>query len=117
MNGIPSWAKSMKTWLVMGTIVFGFYAGAAAIGLQVPRWTWFSEHIALAGEVHQNTIKMYQGDVKSIRRQLIDSRIGLSKVDQDRNPQLYERFLRDADELRAELQDARDSLTRARQRK
>jgi len=114
---VPSWAKSIKTWLLTCTIVFGFYAGAAAIGLEVPRWTWFSEHVVLAGEVRQNRIKIYRGDIKSIRRQLIDARIGLSKVSRKRNPRLYDQFLRDEAALTEELSDAKEALIRARGKK
>ncbi|KKL48879.1 hypothetical protein LCGC14_2321130 [marine sediment metagenome] len=114
---LPRVIKTSCGWLAAGTVIFGFYAGASAIGLQIPRWAWYSEHIELAGDVRQNSIKMYRGDVKSLRRQLIDARIGLSRVDRDRNPKLYEQFLRDELELNGQLSDARQALERARQRK
>ena len=44
MNRLPKWAKTAGAWLGLGAALFAFYAGAAAIGLDVPRPTWFAEH-------------------------------------------------------------------------
>ncbi len=114
---LPKFVTKIKTWLIVMTTITATYVGLAAIGIDVPRPAWFSEHKALAGEVRDNRIKLYRGDVKGLQRQLIDARIGLSKVNRKRNPRLYDQFLRDEAELTDLLSDAKEELKRARARK
>ena len=46
-------SNEIPRWLMIAGAVFGalasFYVLAAAINLDVPRWTWYSEHLELAG--------------------------------------------------------------------
>lgn len=117
MNKIPKWAKNMKTWLTVMATITATYAGFAVIGIDVPRPAWFSEHQALAGEVRDNRIKLYRGDVQQKRSELRAARVARSGVSRVRNPRLYEELLKDEDELKDDLRDAEGELTRARQRK
>lgn len=112
LPSIPPWAKSVKTWLAFLTVVFGFYAGAAAIGLEVPRPVWINEHLQLAGKVKKNTVRSYQSNVSHIRRQLIDARIAKSKAKPGSD--LYNEFLRDEAELKDKLAEAKARLKKAR---
>ena len=80
MNKVPKFLKKLHTWLIFATLVFGTYAGAAAIGLQIPRWTWYSEHLELAGEVRGNKVDLHQGQIDSIDRRLTTAIIARSKA-------------------------------------
>ncbi len=116
-NKIPKIVTKMKTWLIVMTTVTATYAGLAAIGIDVPRPAWFSEHKALAVEVRDNRIKLYRGDVKSLQSQLRDARIARARVNRTKNPRLYEELLRGEDEIKDDLEEAKDALVRARRRK
>ena len=112
---MPKFVTKIQTWLVIVTAIAGTYAGAAALGLQVPRPTWISEHLQLAGEVKQNTIKALKSDVSHIRRQLIDARIAKTKV--KKGTLVYDKFLEDEQQLKDQLDDAKEALNRARRKK
>lgn len=114
-NNIPKWAKSLKFWALTFAAFVGVWAAAPIVGLDLPRWTWFTEHQALAAEVKQNTIKALKSDVSHIRRQLIDARIAKSKAKP--GTPLYSEFFKDEEELKDELKDAKSALARARQEK
>ena len=107
----------LQTWLIIMTAVTGTYAGAAALGLPVPRPVWLPEFMALADEVLDNRIKLYRGDVKDLRSQLRDARVSRSRVDSTKSPRLYEELLKDEEDLKGELEDAKDELRRVRNRK
>ncbi len=114
---IPKFATKLQTWLIFATAVFGFYAGAAALGLEVPRPAWIGEHRALAGEVRSNRIKLYRDDVRDARNAARDARIARSRVNQSKRPELYESLLSDEIDAREQLRDAKEALSRARTKK
>ena len=135
---LPKWAKSTRAWLALAVAVFAFYAGAAAVGLQVPRWAWFSEHrrdvqiitsthrsdvkaitskhdddvMVLAGNVQKNKIAILESTQASVRRQLINIRITKRRLAQqgDFDPQLE----RDEQQLQNQLRDINARLKRVR---
>lgn len=112
---LPKFATRLQTWLiVMGTIT-ATYAGAAAIGFDVPRPVWIAEHLHLVGEVKQNTVRALKSDVTHIRRQLIDARVAKSKAKP--GTPLYDEFFKDEEELKEQLEDAKEALSDARARK
>ncbi len=45
-NNIPKWAMSLKFWALTVAAVFAVWAGATAIGLDLPRPAWIAEHKA-----------------------------------------------------------------------
>ncbi|KKL05865.1 hypothetical protein LCGC14_2601750 [marine sediment metagenome] len=114
-NNLPKWAKSLKFWALTTAAVFGAYAAAATIGINLPRPAMLSEHKVLAGEVRGNTVRIYQSTVNHLRRQLIDVRIAKTKV--KLHSPLYYKFLEDEEELTNRIDDAKAALMRARRKK
>ena len=98
---VPHWAKRTKYWLGFTAAVFALYAGAATIGLDLPRWAWISEHRALAGEVKTNVeeilkqkVDWFQDRVWKIENRIQDRGVTPSLRDQLRE---YEKKLREAE--------------------
>ena len=116
-NKIPKFIGKMKTWAIVITTITATYVGLAAVGIDVPRPAWFSEHKALAGEVRDNRIKLFRGDVKQLRSELRAARISRARVSRAKNPRLYEQLLDGEEELKDDLEDAKDALMRARRKK
>lgn len=57
MKLIPDYLKNVKAWGAVALMVFAIYGGAASVGLDIPRWTWFSEHQVQVAEVKK--LRMY----------------------------------------------------------
>ena len=134
INSLPKWARSTRAWLVFAAAVFAFYAGAATIGLDIPRPAFHSEHErdinvvtkthredvevltaggqALAAEIQKNKVSILEGTQRSLRRQLIDIRTAKRQLKQkgDFDPQLE----RDEQTLQNQLRDIGAKLQRVR---
>ena len=57
MKNILEALKELKTWFGILIAIFAVYGSAASIGLDIPRWTWFSEHKVQV--VKLNNLKKY----------------------------------------------------------
>ena len=44
INGLPKWARGTRAWLGFAAAIFAVYVGAAAVGMDLPRPAWISEH-------------------------------------------------------------------------
>lgn len=104
----PSWAKGIRNWL---TLLVASYAVAAAAGIDVPRPAWINEHRVLAGTVKENTVRIIEGTVESLQRQLTELKIQKSKVPPGA---LYDELTRSEAILRAQLSDTRARLRKVR---
>ncbi len=102
----------LQTWLIVLTGVFGAYAGAAAIGLEVPRWAWISELRAVAGEVKTNRVQLYQGNVESLERRHTTVIIALSRAKP--GTRLYDVLFGKERALGRQLDEAKEQLRKVR---
>ena len=112
MDKIPGWAKSLKFWMTTVVALFALYAGATAIGLDIPRWTWISEHRALAGEVKSDRVHLYQGKVESLERRHTSAIISRSKA--KKGSDLHSLLLSKERRLERQLEDAKAILKKVR---
>ncbi len=112
MNKIPNWAKSMKWWAAFVLGVFALYGGAATIGLDIPRWTWISEHRALAGEVSKDRVELYKGQVEHLENRHTDVIIKRSQL--KAGTPLYNTLLRKEKRLERQLKEAEAKLKKVR---
>ncbi len=61
---LPKWVKRWEAWLGFIVLLGSVYAGLAATIPDFPRWTWFSEHTALA-ETHRDDTVILAGEIKA----------------------------------------------------
>jgi hypothetical protein len=112
MNKVPSWAKGLKFWIILITSVFALYAGAAAIGLEMPRWAWISELRVVAGDVKSNRVQLYQGKVDSLERRHTAAIIALSRAKP--GTRLYNVLFSKERTLGRQLDEAMEKLRKVR---
>jgi len=109
---LPKFVTKLQTWLIVLTGIFGVYAGAAAIGLEVPRWAWISELRAVAGEVRSNRVQLYQGKVESLERRHTAVIIALSRAKP--GSRLYDVLFSKERTLGRQLSEAKETLKSVR---
>jgi hypothetical protein len=61
-----------NAFLTTLTVVFGLYAGAASVGLDIPRWAWVSEVRAAESKLSELRLQFEQMRVESLRRAQLD---------------------------------------------
>jgi len=61
-----------NAFLTTLTVVFGLYAGAASVGLDIPRWAWVSEVRAAENKLGELRLQFEQMRVESLRRAQLD---------------------------------------------
>ncbi len=112
MNKIPNWAKSIKWWAAFVVGVFALYGGAATIGLDIPRWAWFTELQAVAAEVKENKVELYKGQVEHLENRHTDVIIKRGQL--KAGTPLYNTLLRKEKRLERQLKEAEAKLKKVR---
>lgn len=101
-----------RHWAAFITLIVGFWGLAPSVGLMLPRWTWISEHRALAGEVSRNHVQSLELHVNNLELQIIDLEIAISRLKHRGAPtEMLERkkalLLKRIKPLKAQLKSAR----------
>ena len=66
------WLKKTNSILIILTGIFGLYAGAASIGLNIPRWAWISEVHAAENKINDLRLSFEQMRLDSLKRSQLD---------------------------------------------
>jgi len=109
---LPKFVTKLKTWIIVMGAITTTYAGAALVGLEVPRWTWISEHQALAGEVRNTRAEVYKSKVEHLENRHTDVLIAKQKVKP--GTELYNTLFRKEKDLKRQLENAQAMLKKVR---
>ena len=116
-NGPIGWLKHMATsvkfWLSFFLVITSTYGGAAAIGLDIPRWAWFSELRAVSDRVDKNRVELLEQSLRNLKaeRRAID-REKEDLIQQGKRP--GHRLKRDEEEANDAIEELESRLEKIR---